>query len=98
MRKFKITNADGVILDLMDKTSFLSSPNGLGFELDCEFNEVGNSFIPLQSKSAQKQIGGTLIINGYLRYQEVSSILVKNPITLHYCPFGTLWYTLACYV
>lgn len=28
MRKFKITNADGLVLDLMDKTSFLSSPDG----------------------------------------------------------------------
>ena len=98
MRKFKITNADGVVLDFMDKTSFLSSPDGLGFELDSEFNEVGNSYLPLNIKSAQKEIGGILIINGYLRYQQVSSLLAKNPVTLHYCPYGMTWYTLPCIV
>ena len=82
MRKFKIENADGVILDFMDKTSFLSSPDGLGFELDCEFSEVGNSYLPLNTKSAQKEIGGTLIIKGYLQYQQVSALLAKNPVTL----------------
>lgn len=98
MRKFKITNADGLVLDLMDKTSFLSSPDGLGFDLNCDFNEVGDSYLPLKSRSAQKEIGGTLIIKGYSKYQQVSALLVKNPVTLHYCPIGTLWYTLPCLV
>lgn len=93
MRKFKIINSQGAEFDLMNKTAFFNSPDGLGFELGVSVARVGFEFLEIEETLEQKTVSGEMIFSSYAKYQEFARFVTGARLKLAYMP-DNVWYYL----
>lgn len=99
VRNFWLTNADDNKYELRDlnvnnTTTFLHSPEGLGYSVNLTTVKLGNTDIIMSEQYNLGSFAGDLIFFGtvpemYQQYQNLLSFLSKRPITLHYLPPNT---------
>ena len=65
IREFSLKNAIGNTWNLNDLESFLTEPDGLGFEYDVDYQQIGNIFIKLQDDMKQKEPSGQIKFSNY---------------------------------
>lgn len=96
MRKFYLRNASGEEYDLQDRTKVLFvNPTGLGFSEQDVFQQVGNSFVSLDSSYSQMTIGGDVVFLGedpYKTYYDFARFLSKSPLIMRYVPSDGMEY------
>lgn len=97
VRKFKLQNAIGNTLDLMDRDAFFYVPDGLGFRMDSQYMQIGNAYKLIETESAQKTPSGVMIFSSYAKYQTFAKFISYTPLKLMYCPISE-WYYLDCIV
>lgn len=97
VRKFKLINSKGNEFDLMRKDAFFYTPDGLGFRLDSEFMQLGNSYQLIDTESAQKTVTGVMVFKDYAVYQEFASFIAFSPFSLAYMPLNE-WAYLDCII
>lgn len=54
MRQFKLINADGEEVNLMDRASFFHRPSGLGYSYSYAIQGAGSEFIPTEKSSTKR--------------------------------------------
>lgn len=84
MRTFKIFNAIGQEYDLNDLGTFFHSPEGLGFEMENEFERVGNQFLMTKKKAKQPEPEGQIRFRDYQTFNDFIKFLQKEPLKLQY--------------
>lgn len=84
IREFRLKNAIGNEWDLNDRSSFLQDPDGLGFEYDVEYQQIGNIFIKLTDNMKQKEASGQIVFKTYNRYHYFCLFIQHKPIVLQY--------------
>lgn len=96
MRRFYLRNASGEEYDLQDREKVvLIQPAGFGFDEQDTFQQIGNSFVSLDSSYSQKSITGSLVFLGadpYKTYYEFARFLSKSPLVMRYIPTDGLEY------
>lgn len=97
VRKFKLINSKGNEFDLMRKDAFFYTPDGLGFRLDSEFMQLGNSYQLIDTESAQKTVTGVMVFKDYAVYHEFASFIAFSPFSLAYMPLNE-WAYLDCII
>lgn len=97
MRKFKLQNNVGAEWDLMDKTSYLNAPGGLGFSKTYSAIQAGSAWLVSDEYLNQYSVTGEMIFFSYARYQAFISFVTKGPLFLMYSPLDT-WYKIKCEV
>ena len=97
VRKFKLMNAIGSTFDLMRRDAFFYTPDGLGFSMDSEFMQIGNTYQLIDTESSQKVITGVMVFQNYAVYQEFAKFISYTPLKLCYMPL-TEWANLDCIV
>lgn len=95
MRKFKLQNNVGAEWDLMDKTSYLNAPGGLGFSKTYSAIQAGSAWLVSDEYLNQYSVTGEMIFFNYARYQAFISFITKGPLFLMYSPLDT-WYKIKC--
>lgn len=96
-RQFKLINSKGASFDLMRRDALFYTPDGLGFSMDSEFMQIGNSYQLVDTESAQKVIAGVMVFNGYQQYKEFTEFIVWTPLKLAYKPLDE-WAYLDCII
>ena len=84
MRQFKLTNADGQTFDLMRKDAFFHDPSGLGWGMDPEVMEVGDTYIVTDRKTKKPSPAGEMIFQGYDQYDEFLDFIQVGGLVLGY--------------
>lgn len=101
VRKFKLENSEGAVLDLMDLRHFAVSPSGLGIELGNDFIETGSRLLFKQLKQARAELDVRIVFDavgkrGYAAFDEVARFFDKPPFTLIYSTDDTEEYLRDC--
>lgn len=93
IRQFWLTseNDPTVNLDLMDKETFGSKPNGLGISVSSNSHSAGQDIVHSDYNYSYNNISFTLILgylseNPYTTYETVVNKLAKGGLLLHYKP------------
>lgn len=89
MRKFKLTNANGQTFDLMRKDAFFHDPSGLGWGLNADIMQVGDSYIKLKETPAQPSPSGEMVFKGYQQFEEFLDFIQVGGLVLGYMPLNT---------
>lgn len=93
VRQFYITNAKGQTYDLLDKERVMFfEPEGLGYEEDVNYLQIGTSFNPLSPSFKQIAIKGQLIFAGSEPYRDYFKFVIfarQAPLVLTYTTFDT---------
>lgn len=97
VRQFKLINANGETFDLMRTDAFFHSPDGLGFSIDAEYAQIGNSYQLIDTEAAQKTPTGEMIFSGYSVYMEFAAFIAASPLKLCYMPISE-WAYLDCII
>ncbi len=86
MRKFRVINAKGDILDLTSDPSkyFFHDISGLGFDSDSEYEQIGYQFVETKRLLKQAEIKGTISVAGYKLYEEMMRLMQSRPLKLEY--------------
>lgn len=84
MRQFKLTNADGQTFDLMRKDAFFHDPSGLGWGMNPEVMEVGDTYIVTDRKTKKPSPAGEMIFQGYDQYDEFLDFIQVGGLVLGY--------------
>lgn len=92
MRQFKLLDENNLAFDLMRKDAFFHTPSGLGFAVNVASENIGNSFIVTEEKSAQKTISGEMVFRGYAQYREFLAFISGKTLRLAYRPIDTWYY------
>lgn len=85
IRTFKLENAVGNVLDLMDLNHFGHNPKGLGIELDNDFVDNGMDFLFKKAKQSQAEIQFEAIFG--IENQESYSVFEKTASFFNFPPF-----------
>lgn len=106
-RKFKLTNSKGDVWDLTDPLicSFLSNPQGLGFDQTVTTNQYGNTLNVLTSSTNFPSVSGDILFydsstsDKYFLYAEFVEFCTYTPLYLVYSkPCDNEDYRLKCEV
>jgi len=97
VRQFKLQNALGQTFDLMQRDAFFYSPDGLGFRMNTEYMQIGNSYQLIDTESAQKTPAGIMVFSTYAKYQEFVQFITPTPLKLMYKPVNE-WAYLDCII
>jgi len=97
VRQFKLQNALGQTFDLMNRDAFLYTPDGLGFRMDSEFFQIGNTYQLIETESAQKTPAGIMVFKDYAMYRQFADFINNTPLKLMYKPQNE-WFYLDCIV
>ena len=93
VREFKLINEKGQEYSLMDIKNFclLTNPNGLGFQYENQYEQIGNTFVKSISKLGQTIVTGQLNFLKYDNYRKlVDFIVASEKIQLSYkIPYKT---------
>lgn len=84
MRKFYLTNGNGVQLDLNNRDHFLQKPSGLGMDRKVTYEQVGDYFVVMSNLLKQKNIDAEMVFATYADYREFVKFSEVNPLTLTY--------------
>lgn len=91
MRSFVMINSNGTEWDLTDTSSFLSDPEGLGFEADNKYTTYGNAFVLGQRQYKQPEPKGKINFDGYKQYHDFCLFLQYRPLKLKYTAYKTIY-------
>ena len=92
VRKFTLTNANGVSYGLLSKSRFLHSPTGLGFTENTTYQDFGSVFSVLDDGLEQQTISAYIVFSGssrkavYKSYFDFVTFCRLAPLTLEYSP------------
>ena len=84
IREFSLKNSIGNTWDLNDLGSFFTEPDGLGFEYDVDYQQIGNIFIKLQDDMKQKEPSGQIKFSSYEKYREFCLFIQHKPLVMEY--------------
>lgn len=84
IREFSLKNAIGNTWNLNDLASFFTEPDGLGFEYDVDYQQIGNIFIKLQDDMKQKEPSGQIKFSTYEKYREFCLFIQHKPLVMEY--------------
>ena len=98
MRCFKLINSVGAEYDLTSLFSFMSNPQGLGFQRKFDVQEAGYSWIETDSVLSQKSPSGEIAFKSNAEFQKFISFISRDdPMYLYYKP-DSIWYRCRCKV
>ena len=97
VRQFRLQNSLGQTFDLMNKDAFFYTPDGLGFRMDSEFFQIGNTYQLIETESAQKTPAGIMVFKNYALYRQFADFINNTPLKLMYKPQNE-WVYLDCIV
>ena len=86
VRQFKLINAKGQTHDMMDRSAFFYSPDGLGFKMNAEFFQIGNAYQLIDTEAAQKAPAGIMVFSTYAAYRAFAAFVSFTPLKLAYKP------------
>lgn len=89
VREFWLVNSRGTRYSLHDVKTFLNEPEGLGYGVDLDVLQIGNSKMILSEEYNLGSVSGELLFMGsrnevYDQYFRFAQFLYFRPITLHY--------------
>lgn len=97
VRQFKLINSRGAEFNLMRRDALFYIPDGLGFSMDSEYMQIGNSYQLIDTEASQKIVSGVMVFDGYKQYDEFVSFIGHTPLKLLYKPLLE-WAYLDCSV
>ena len=98
MRQFKLINGSGAEFSLMQKgRAFMYDPAGLGWGYETSYVDVGETYIPLDTKYVHPAPSGTILFGGYQDYNDFLAFIQVGGIKLCYMPLSS-WMFLDCSV
>ncbi len=101
MRKFWLKDG-GTEHSLQSEELFFYAPEGLGFAVGREYDDVENGFFAAgDGRMAQVEITGTLVFlkNAYEKYREIADFIVRaEHLQIVYCPYGTQKYYMDAHI
>lgn len=98
IRQFYIENSNGERISFVDKSHFLSQPDGLGFETSPTYIESNKGFYTIvDKKPSQGNIGGMIVFtNRQTAYQDYRTLTkwinAAETLSIVYIPYGTTEY------
>ena len=96
-RQFKLINSKGATFNLMRRDALFYVPDGLGFSMNSEYMQIGNSYQLIDTEAEQKRVGGTMVFDSYAIYEEFVNFIGFTPLKLAYKPLNE-WAYLDCSV
>lgn len=75
MRKFSLINSKGESYDITTEDAFFHSPEGLGFQRNDTYHQVGSRYILANTSPSQGNITGKLILNSDDPYGDYQNFL-----------------------
>lgn len=97
VRQFKLINSKGASFNLMRRDALFYVPDGLGFSMDSEYMQIGNSYQLIDTEASQKVVSGTMVFDSYAIYEEFVNFIAFTPLKLAYKPLNE-WAYLDCSV
>ena len=97
VRQFRLQNSLGKTFDLMNPDAFFYTPDGLGFRMNSEFFQIGNTYQLIETEAAQKTPAGIMVFKTYALYRQFADFINNTPLKLMYKP-QTEWVYLDCIV
>lgn len=95
MRKFKLENANGDLIDLTTEKVFFHDPDGLGYSLENTFRRIKDRFALIKSEVSQQTISGSIAFLGetpYEQYTEFIEAVSIGGLKLMYSTKNDVWY------
>lgn len=87
MRLYSLINANGETYNLTDTNVIFHSTEGLGFESDNTYIQIGHRWIPIQKRRRQSAVTGTTTFYGdepYIQYYDFVRFAEVEPLVLVY--------------
>ena len=97
VRQFRLQNSLGQTFDLMNPDAFFYTPDGLGFRMNSEFFQIGNTYQLIETEAAQKTPAGIMVFKTYALYRQFADFINNTPLKLMYKPQSE-WVYLDCIV
>lgn len=93
VRQFKLINGNGAEYGLnRPGKAYLYDPKGLGWGYETEYVDVGEAYIPLDSKYTHPAPSGWILFGGYADYNEFLEFIQVGGLRLGYMPLSTWQY------
>lgn len=92
IRQFNMTNANGVVFDLMRKDAFLHEPEGLGWGLEKTVMRAGDGYIVTDTQPLEPAPSGEMVFLGYAQYEEFLKFCKVGGLVLGYKTVGAWRY------
>lgn len=92
IRQFNLTNANGVVFDLMRKDAFLHEPEGLGWGLEKTVMRAGDGYIVTDTQPLEPAPSGEMVFLGYAQYEEFLAFCQVGGLVLGYKTVGAWRY------
>lgn len=92
IRQFNMTNANGVVFDLMRKDAFLHEPEGLGWGLEKTVMRAGDGYIVTDTQPLEPAPSGEMVFLGYAQYEEFLEFCQVGGLVLGYKTVGAWRY------
>ena len=92
IRQFNLTNANGVVFDLMRKDAFLHEPEGLGWGLEKTVMRAGDGYIVTDTQPLEPAPSGEMVFLGYEQYEEFLAFCQVGDLVLGYKTVGAWRY------
>lgn len=101
VRNFKLINARGDVLDLMESSHFAHSPSGLGINFNNDYSQSNTDFILTKTELSQGELNLTVAFGintkqAYKDFETVGGFLNYQPMTLAYYTDDTDEYLRDC--
>lgn len=97
MRRFKLINSVGAEWNLMSKSAYFNTPDGLGFSTASEYMRIGSTYQLISTITDQKVVTGSMVFASYQMYSDFAGFIANTPLRLAYMPMSE-WAYMDCEV